>query len=110
VEKLNALNLAYLHVTAMGSDTPGAAGPAFDLGKLRKLWNGVYIANGAYDKARGNAAIAAGDADAVAFGVPFLANPDLVARLRAGAELNVPDMNAFYGGDTHGYTDYPAMG
>jgi len=110
VEKLNRLGMAYLHVTAMGSDAPGAAGPAFDLGKLRRLWNSAYIANAGYDKARGNAAISGGDADAIAFGVPFLANPDLVARLKSDAGLNAPDMDTFYGGDTHGYTDYPAMG
>ena len=110
VEKLNAFGLAYLHITAMGSEAPGAAGPAFDLGKLRKLWNGVYITNAGFDRARGNAAIASGEADAVAFGVPFLANPDLVARLKADAEFNAPDMDTFYGGDEHGYTDYPALG
>ena len=110
VEQLNRFGLAYLHVTAMGSETPGAAGPAFDLDKLRGLWKGIYIINGGFDKTRGNAAIAEGKADAVAFGVPFLANPDLVARLKSDAELNAPDMNTFYGGDEHGYTDYPAMG
>ena len=110
VEKLNAFGLAYLHITAMGSEAPGAAGPAFDLVKLRAIWNGVYITNAGYDADKGNAAIAAGDADAIAFGVPFLANPDLVARLKAGAELNAPDMDSFYGGDEHGYSDYPTLG
>ncbi|MCF7821552.1 MAG: alkene reductase [Mariprofundaceae bacterium] len=109
VDKLNDFNLAYLHATEMGSDAPGTAGPAFDLGKLRSIWKGVYITNAGYDKVKGNAAIAAGATDAVAFGVPFLANPDLVARLKADAELNAPDMATFYGGDEHGYTDYPAM-
>jgi len=94
----------------MGSEAPGAAGPAFDLVKLRAIWNGVYITNAGYDADKGNAAIASGEADAVAFGVPFLANPDLVARLKAGADLNAPDMDTFYGGDEHGYTDYPALG
>jgi len=110
VEQLNRFGLAYLHVTEMGSEVPGAAGPAFDLGKLRAIWNGVYITNAGYDADKGNAAIAAGDADAIAFGVPFLANPDLVARLKAGAEFNAPDMDTFYGGDEHGYSDYPILG
>ena len=110
VEQLNRFGLAYLHVTEMGSEAPGAAGPAFDLGKLRAIWNGVYITNAGYDADKGNAAIAAGDADAIAFGVPFLANPDLVARLKAGAEFNAPDMDTFYGGDEHGYSDYPILG
>ena len=109
VRELNRFGLAYLHVTEMGSEAPGVAGPAFDLEKLRPLWKGVYITNGSYDKARGDAAIASGDADAIAFGVPFLANPDLVARLKSDAELNAPDMATFYGGDEHGYSDYPAM-
>ena len=109
VRELNRFGLAYLHVTEMGSEAPGVAGPAFDLEKLRPLWKGVYITNGGYNRARGNAAIANGDADAIAFGVPFLANPDLVARLKSDTELNAPDMATFYGGDEHGYSDYPAM-
>jgi len=109
VEQLNRFGLAYLHVTEMGSEAPGAAGPAFDLGKLRALWQGIYITNAGYDKARGNAAIAEGKADAITFGQSFLANPDLVARLKNDVPLNAPDMNTFYGGDEHGYTDYPAM-
>ncbi|NOR73354.1 MAG: alkene reductase [Mariprofundaceae bacterium] len=110
VEQLNHFGLAYLHVTEMGSEVPDAAGPAFDLGRLRLLWRGLYITNSGYDKARGNAAIMDGNADAVAFGQPYIANPDLVERLRSDAELNVPDGATFYGGDEHGYTDYPAMG
>jgi len=110
VKELNHFGLAYLHVTEMGSDAPEVAGPLFDLGKLRALWNGVYITNFGYDKTRGNGVINSGAADAVAFGVPFIANPDLVARLKNGAELNAPDMEKFYGGDEHGYTDYPALG
>ncbi len=110
VEQLNRFGLAYLHVTEMGSEASGVAGPAFELGELRALWKGIYVANASYDKARGNAAIADGNADAVAFGQPYIANPDLVARLRCDAELNTPDVATFYGGDEHGYIDYPAMG
>ncbi|MDT8377000.1 MAG: alkene reductase [Mariprofundaceae bacterium] len=109
VEKLNNFNLACLHITEMGSEVPGAAGPAFDLGKLRRLCKGIYITNSGYDKARGNAAIASGAADAITFGQSFLANPDLVARFRHDRELNPPDTATYYGGDEHGYTDYPAM-
>ncbi len=110
VEQLNRFAPAYLHITEMGSEVPGAAGPEFDLGKLRTLWKGLYITNGGYDKARGNAAISGGDADAIAFGQLFLANPDLVERMRSDAELNTPEVATFYGGDEHGYTDYPTMG
>lgn len=109
VDALNRFGLAYLHITEMGRETPGAAGPEFDLGLLRGIWQGVYITNGGYDKARANAAIASGAADAVAFGTLFLANPDLVTRFRRDAPLNEPDPATFYGGDEHGYTDYPSL-
>lgn len=109
VEQLNVYGLGYLHVTGMGSESPGSAGPAFDTGRLRSIWNGVYIANGGYDKARAAAAIATGSADAVAFGTLFLANPDLVERLRRDAPLNPPDPDTFYAGGAKGYTDYPAL-
>lgn len=109
VEQLNRFGLGYLHITEMGKEIPGAAGPAFDLGILRRHWQGIYITNAGYDKARANAVIASGAADAVAFGVPFLANPDLVNRFRLDAPLNPADPDTFYGGDAHGYTDYPTL-
>ena len=65
--------------------------------------------NGGYDEASGNAAIASGETDLVAFGVPFLANPDLPIRFRTGAKLNAPDQATFYAGEDKGYTDYPAL-
>jgi len=110
VEQLNQFNLAYLHVAEMGKDQPGAAGPAFDPRKLRQIWKGTYMVNCGYTRDSGNAALAAGDADMVAFGVPFLANPDLVARFEQNAPLNEPDNATFYGGDAKGYTDYPFLG
>lgn len=109
VEQLNRFGLGYLHVTEMGGDAPGAAGPAFDLGNLRRAWQGVYVTNGGYDRDTAEAAIREGRADAVAFGQLFLANPDLVTRFRRNAPLNEPDPATFYGGDEHGYTDYPAL-
>jgi N-ethylmaleimide reductase len=109
VQLLNAFGLAYLHVTEMGRDAPGAAGPYFEPLDLRAHWHGVFITNAGYDKARANAALAAGLADMVAFGVPFLANPDLPARYRRDAPLNPPDAATFYGGGERGYTDYPAL-
>ena len=110
VELLDRFGLAYLHITEMGSDKPGAAGPAFDLGKLRAIWKGVYMTNGGYDLARASAALSANKADMVSFGVPFLANPDLPVRFAKGAALNTPDQAAFYGGNEKGYTDYPFLG
>ena len=109
VEQLNRFGLAYLHVTELGKDSPGAAGPAFDLQKLRQIWQSVYITNGGYDLARANAALAGGLADLISFGVPFLANPDLPERYARWAPLNKPDPPTFYGGGEHGYTDYPFL-
>jgi N-ethylmaleimide reductase len=108
-QQLNRFGLGYLHITEMDGGAPGAAGPGFDPALLRQAWNGVLITNGGYDKARAEAAIRAGAADAVAFGVPYIANPDLVERLRADAALNAADSATFYGGDAHGYTDYPSL-
>lgn len=108
VEQLNDFGLAYLHVTEMGKGS-GAAGPDFDLRSLRRLFKGAYMTNGGYDLERANAALAAGDADLISFGVLFLANPDLPARFARGAELNVPDSATFYGGGAKGYVDYPSL-
>lgn len=105
-ESLNQFNLAYLHVVEGGIHGGGIADP-FDFDALRKLFKGPYMANLAYDKARGNAVVASGHADVVAYGVPFIANPDLVERFRTDAPLNEADSSTFYGGTEKGYTDYP---
>jgi N-ethylmaleimide reductase len=107
-EVLNPFNLAYLHVVEGGIHGGGVADP-FDFAALRKCYKGSYVANLAYDKARGNAAIASGHADAIAYGVPFIANPDLVERYRTNAPLNEADSSLFYGGTEKGYTDYPFL-
>ena len=106
VTELNQFNLAYLHV--IEGDVGGKA-QAFDFVALRKLFKNAYMANLGYDKARGNAAIASGHADVIAYGVPFIANPDLVARYRTDAPLNEADANTFYGGTEKGYIDYPFL-
>lgn len=105
-ESLNQFNIAYLHVVEGGIHGGGIADP-FDFDALRKLFKGPYMANLAYDKARGNAVVASGHADVVAYGVPFIANPDLVERFRTDAPLNEADSSTFYGGTEKGYTDYP---
>lgn len=105
-DALSQFNLAYLH--ALEGDVAGGEA-AFDFNALRTHFKGSYIANLGYDKARGNAAIASGHADAIAYGVPFIANPDLVERFRQDAPLNAADANTFYGGAEAGYTDYPAL-
>ena len=107
-EQLNQFNLAYLHVVEGGIHGGGEAAP-FDFESMRQLCKSPYMANLSYDKARGNAAIASGHADAVAYGVPFIANPDLVERFRKDAPLNEADSSSFYGGSEKGYTDYPTL-
>lgn len=67
------------------------------------------MANFAYDKTRGNAAIASQNADCVVFGKPFIANPDLVERFAKDAPLNKADPDTFFGGTEKGYTDYPTL-
>ncbi len=105
-QQLNQFHLAYLHVVEGGIHGGGPAAP-FDFAQMRSLFEGAYIANLGYDKAKANAAIASGHADAVAFGVPFIANPDLVERLKNDWPLNEADSKSFYGGTERGYTDYP---
>jgi 2,4-dienoyl-CoA reductase-like NADH-dependent reductase (Old Yellow Enzyme family) len=75
--------------------------------QLKKLFGGTYIANERFDWQTGNQVLAAGEADAVAFGVSFIANPDLPARFKHHAQLNEPDRSTFYARGSHGYTDYP---
>lgn len=104
---LRPLKLACLHVVEV--NMAGESSATCDMRQIRERFAGPYIANGGYDKARANKAIADGRADAVSFGVPFIANPDLVARLHLDAPLNGADPETFYGGDEKGYTDYPFL-
>jgi N-ethylmaleimide reductase len=112
VEKLSALGIAYIHVVEgvtvieLGyCDNP----PPFDYLALRRSFNGAYIANNRYDLELGNQAISSNRADLISFGRPYIANPDLVERLRRGAPLNEVDRATVYGGGAHGYTDYPTL-
>jgi N-ethylmaleimide reductase len=107
-EQLNQFNLAYLHAVEGGIHGVGKA-DAFDFEQMRKLYKGAYMANLSYDKVSGNAAIASGHADVIAYGVPFIANPDLVERYKTDAALNEADSKSFYGGTEKGYTDYPFL-
>lgn len=104
-QELSKYDLAYLHVL---EGDMFAAAPAVDYGELRRRFGGTYVANNGYDRARAMAAIEQGSADLIAFGKPFIANPDLVMRLRRDLPLAVPDHETFYGGDERGYTDYPS--
>lgn len=76
---------------------------------LKRAFGGIYIANQGFTAETAEQVLAAGEADAVAWGKLFIANPDLPRRLREGAPLNEPDNKTFYGGDERGYTDYPTL-
>jgi 2,4-dienoyl-CoA reductase-like NADH-dependent reductase (Old Yellow Enzyme family) len=102
VRELGRRGVAFLAVREhLGPDRVGP--------QLKQAFGGIYIANEAFDLASGNALLAAGEADAVAFGKLFIANPDLPRRFATAAALNPPDFKTFYGGDAQGYTDYPAL-
>ncbi len=105
-EKLNDYKLAYLHV--MRSDFFGIQ-KADILSAAEQFYQGNIIGNMGYDAAEAEDAIAKGDLEGVAFGVSYLANPDLPERLKAGAELNQPNSDTFYTPGPEGYTDYPFM-
>lgn len=107
--RLNPLGLAYLHVGYDSGYGRGTAPNFNPIALLRKVYSGTFLAVGGFNKASGNAAVASGRADLVVFGRPFISNPDLVERLRFDAPLNLPDIRTFYGGDDHGYTDYPTL-
>ncbi len=106
--ELSALGLLYLHVldhSAMGAPPVPAE---FKL-KLRRGFNGLFILAGGFDTAGAERALLERRADLIAFGRLFLANPDLVERLRLNAKLNAPDMATFYLPGPKGYTDYPTL-
>lgn len=105
-ERLNDYGLAFLHV--MRADFAGPASVDV-MTPARAHFRGRLIGNMGYDAQEAAAAIRDGKLDAVAFGVPFLANPDLPARLRAKAPLNAPDPATFYTPGAKGYTDYPTL-
>ena len=107
--QLNRFGLAYLHVVdALEGDIRHGAN-VINLDVLRKAYNGTLIVCGGYDQARAEDVIAQGEADLVAFGQLYIANPDLVERFKLNAPLNEPDATTFYGGNEKGYTDYPAF-
>jgi N-ethylmaleimide reductase len=109
VDQLEALKLVYIHVIEGATGGPRDIAP-FDYASLRKRFKRAYIANNGYDLELANKVLAANAADLIAFGKPFIANPDLVERLKKGALLNAPDKATFYGGGAKGYTDYPSLG
>lgn len=109
VEQLNAFKLAYIHVVE--GDTGGTRHPAggFDLQKLKKASNALYIANNGFTRDLALEARDNDEADLICFGRPFISNPDLVERLQQDAKLAEPDQATFYAGEAKGYTDYPTL-
>ena len=108
IEQLGRRGLAYVHVIEGTTGGDRLAG-GLDFAALRRLFPGAWMVNNGYTRAMAMDAVEGGRADLVAFGKPFISNPDLVERLRQDAALNPPDQATFYGGDAKGYTDYPAL-
>lgn len=105
--QLDKRSLAYLHVVEGFGGVDFASENFALIKRLRANWNGFYVANGGYTGAMAETVISQGHADAVAFGKPFIANPDLPVRLLRGLPLNEGDKNTYYGGGVEGYVDYP---
>jgi N-ethylmaleimide reductase len=114
IRQLAPLGLAYIHVIEGATGGPRELDDRpFDYEALKAAYRaaggkGAWMVNNGYDKPLAEEALKEGD-DLVAFGRPFISNPDLVRRLREGAPLNPWDKNTFYGGGEAGYTDYPAL-
>lgn len=113
VEQLAPLKLAFIHVVEGATGGPRDVAP-FDYGALRSRFkqgneSGAWIVNNGYTRAMALDAVAAGTADMVAFGKPFISNPDLVTRLRNDAPLATLNRDTLYGGGAAGYTDYPVL-
>lgn len=110
---LAPLNLAFLHViegqTGGARDLAAQGVKPFDYAALRRHFKGAWMVNNGYSRQMAMDAVASGAADLVAFGKPFISNPDLVRRLREDAPLNALDSGRLYGGGAEGYTDYPAL-
>ncbi|GKX61583.1 alkene reductase [Pragia fontium] len=108
IEELGKRGMAYLHL----SEPDWAGGQPYSdefRQKVRERFSGVIIGSGAYTAEKAEALIEKGYIDAVAFGRKYIANPDLVERLKHHAELNEQRPESFYGGDAEGYTDYPTL-
>ena len=108
IDQLNALDIVYLHVVEGATGGPRDVA-AFDFESLRQRFQNTWIANNGYDLDLANARIAQDKADLIAFGRPFIGNPDLVERLQTGAPLAAFNPATLYGGGAAGYIDYPTL-
>jgi N-ethylmaleimide reductase len=110
IERLNEYNLAYLHLSEPFTDVSNLDFAETDIaGRYRPVYKGTLIINAGFDQDKANAYILEGKADAVAFGKPFISNPDLVDRFRENVPLAEWDDATFYTGGEKGYTDYPML-
>ncbi len=109
IRLLNGYKLAYLHLVEGQTGGPRDIPEGGDLGALYALFDGARMGNNGYDRASAIKAVEDGAVDLVAFGRPFISNPDLVARLERNAPLNALDPDTLYGGGVKGYTDYPTL-
>ena len=111
VEGLNQRGLAFVHMIEgnTGVTREPEEGPRFDYAALRSAFSGAWIVNNTYTRKLAIDAVASGRVDAVAFGRPFIANPDLVRRLEENAPLNAVREELMYGGGAEGYVDYPTL-
>lgn len=108
VSELSKLGIGYLHlIEPIGGE--GAPADRRLAPLLRRAFNGTFMLVDGYDAATAEAVLERGEADLIAFGAPFLANPDLVDRYRTGAALNTPDEDTYYQGEERGYIDYPTL-
>ena len=108
IEALNQRGIAFIHFVEGATGGPRDL-TGFDFSWARQAFKGTYIANNGYDRELAIDAISAGRADAIAFGRAFIANPDLVDRLKQDAPLNLPNPKTFYAPGPEGYIDYPAL-
>jgi len=114
VAELDRRKIAYLHLIQASASEIGVtdelhANAPNNAELFRNLFSGPLIAAGAYTPESGADTLERLGAEAIAFGRLFIANPDLPERVRLDAALNAPDRSSFYGGDAHGYTDYPKL-
>ena len=108
IKKLNDYNLAYIHLSEPFTDVSDIPYAVTEIAKhFRPLYNGTLMINGGFDQDSGNEVIASGNADLVAYGKPYISNPDLVERFEQGFDLAEWDNDTFYTPGKKGYTDYP---
>ncbi len=107
IDAINPYKLAYIHVVEGITRAAREVEGGFDLQVLRRKFNGLYMGNNGYTQQLAEQRLAAGEVDLVAFGRPFISNPDLVERFKRNLPLATPDTATFYGKGERGYTDYP---